>query len=997
MVVEWRVNNLISALKLGWGCCRFLWMLMCIFWVQLCMAGNTSLASDDVPVSAEPYVLDGTKDTQSITTFSVTKSQGDQRQYRYLLLPNKLRVLLISDPLTEKSAAALDVFVGHNQNPSKYPGLAHFLEHMLFLGTKKYPLAGEYQTFIRQHGGRYNAYTAPEHTNYFFEIEKAALEPALDRFAQFFIAPLLDAEYIERERKSVHSEYRARIQDESRRTLDVYRQLLNPAHPAAGFSVGNVETLQDREGYPLRDELLRFYQAYYSAELMSLVVLGHESLDDLQRMVAAHFTAIKQREVILPATYPPLFVDNILPAAVTIQPKKELREISFYFPIPDNSVDYQKKPFEYIAHLLGHEGEGSLLSLLKQLGWAEKLSAGVGLRSRHDAFFYITIDLTEKGVRAEAQIPTLILHMIHQLTERGLKEWRYLELQKMADINFHHQENSPPIDRVRSLAQSMHIYAPEDILRGDFLYSGYDEKLIKRSLSFLQSKNMLMVLIAPDVKTTEVSPYYQTAYHSESLVLQALEVKPAIRKRLFFPEVNSFIPNRLSVKDKPLLPAPSESTTIKRVATAVPQSVLKSERVQAWYQQDQLFQTPKTHIYMRLKLPLVAQDVAGAAQAHLFAALVRDQLSEFAYPARLAGLDYSIKANPRGLDIHMAGYSSRQGLLLNKIADSIRKARFTQDRFDRQKAELLRTWRNQYQNSPYQVLLPQIPALQFEPFWNEQALSQALELQTFTTFQKFSVKILQDAKLEALFYGNLYRQEAIKLAALAEHQLLGLKTGRSSPAVRVYQLEGDALPWLYRHIVDHTDQVVLLYVQGVDDSPQDAAHMQLLRQILQPLFLDRLRTERQVGYVVDVVPLAMRKLEGSVFVVQSPSLRESQLMQEIDQFLLLSQDVIAEKLPANQQSLLRRLQEPPHSLAEQAERYWESVLLDDEQFNRRDVLAEAVAAVTPESLTNYYRNTMLNRSRRLWLSSMEMETNDSLQLLENIPAYRKQQKSLIYP
>jgi hypothetical protein len=72
-------------------------------------------------------------------------------------------------------------------------------------------------------------------------------------------------------------------------------------------------------------------------------------------------------------------------------------------------------------------------------------------------------------------------------------------------------------------------------------------------------------------------------------------------------------------------------------------------------------------------------------------------------------------------------------------------------------------------------------------------------------------------------------------------------------------------------------------------------------------------------------------------------------------------------------------------------------LLDDEQFNRRDVLAEAVAAVTPESLTNYYRNTMLNRSRRLWLSSMEMETNDSLQLLENIPAYRKQQKSLIYP
>jgi secreted Zn-dependent insulinase-like peptidase len=61
---------------------------------------------------------------------------------------------------------------------------------MLFLGTEKYPDADEYQTFIAQHGGSRNAFTAKEHTNYFFDIENASLEPALDRFSQFFTAPL---------------------------------------------------------------------------------------------------------------------------------------------------------------------------------------------------------------------------------------------------------------------------------------------------------------------------------------------------------------------------------------------------------------------------------------------------------------------------------------------------------------------------------------------------------------------------------------------------------------------------------------------------------------------------------------------------------------------------------------------------------------------------------------------------------------------------------------
>ena len=98
------------------------------------------------------------------------QSDVDQRSYRNLELANGMKVLLISDATADKAAAAVDVATGSGDDPQQRPGLAHFLEHMLFLGTKKFPNPGEYQAFISAHGGSHNAFTSLEHTNYFFDI-----------------------------------------------------------------------------------------------------------------------------------------------------------------------------------------------------------------------------------------------------------------------------------------------------------------------------------------------------------------------------------------------------------------------------------------------------------------------------------------------------------------------------------------------------------------------------------------------------------------------------------------------------------------------------------------------------------------------------------------------------------------------------------------------------------------------------------------------------------
>ncbi len=180
------------------------------------------------------------------------QSPNDAKQYQNLVLSNGLRVLLVHNDETQKSAAALAVNAGHFNDPVDRQGLAHFLEHMLFLGTEKYPDGSEYQKFISQYGGSNNAWTATEHTCFFFDINHHHFAEALDRFSQFFIAPLLSEEFINKERKNIDAEFKLKLKDDIRRLYDVHKETINPKHPFAKFSVGSLETLADRENENLR-------------------------------------------------------------------------------------------------------------------------------------------------------------------------------------------------------------------------------------------------------------------------------------------------------------------------------------------------------------------------------------------------------------------------------------------------------------------------------------------------------------------------------------------------------------------------------------------------------------------------------------------------------------------------------------------------------------------------------------------------------------------------
>lgn len=187
---------------------------------------------------------------------------------------------------------------------------------MLFLGTERFPDEAEYKQYLSRNSGSSNAYTSLAETVYHFDVAPAGLPGALSRHAQFFTSPLFTASCTEREVNAVDSEFRRNLQLDARRLFQLGKATSSHEDGAVywKFGTGSKETLWSEpraKGIDVRERLISWYQAHYSANLMNLVVLSNrktqsrklprncahcpfktDSLDDLVTLVAQEYSDI---------------------------------------------------------------------------------------------------------------------------------------------------------------------------------------------------------------------------------------------------------------------------------------------------------------------------------------------------------------------------------------------------------------------------------------------------------------------------------------------------------------------------------------------------------------------------------------------------------------------------------------------------------------------------------------------------------------------------------
>jgi insulysin len=889
-------------------------------------------ACQTVPVEDAAFV-DAKPDATA--TIEPRQSPNDQRSYRYLTLSNKLQVLLVSDPATDKSAAALSVYRGSFHDPDERLGLAHFLEHMLFIGTAKYPQVDTFQQYITANGGSSNAYTAADHTNYFFDVKNSALNEGIDRFAHFFIDPLLSAEYVEREKNAVHSEYQMQIKDDGWRGYMVSKLALNPEHPGHRFTIGSLDTLAG----DVKADLDRWFDANYSADQMGLVVLSDRSLDDLQALVTPLFTQIPNKDI--GPSYPtaPVFAPGQLPARLTSQSLKDRGRLAVSFPIPNTLTTYRTKPEQYVSNLLGHEGEGSLHSALTAQGWIESLGVGAQDFDHATSLLSVEIQLTTLGQQHVDDVLGLLFAQLAQLRAAEPERWRYQEQAQVAELGFQFQEPGSTLGFVYQMAPRLKDYPAEDLLVAPYLMEGFEPKLIADLLARLTPENAFVEFATPDFESAQTEPWFNVAYE---LTRGPHPVTASPDAKLTLPAANPYLPEDLSLLDRDDQP----------ITLAVDQPGL-----QLWLDTDVSFTTPRANIALDLLVPGGFSSLRDSSLSQLFVKLINDELTQPTYPALLAGLNANLAATSGGIAIRIGGYNDKQPEFGAFILDQVLTASLSQERFATLKRSLIRSLQNTTKDKPYNQALTRLETTLLSTRWPATEQAAVLEQTTLEELRAWRQETFTELAVVGGLHGNVNLEDANRLAELLNTVLPISRQERARP--EVLQLNHSMNIDL---AVDHNDATLLIYAQDADASFTSRAKSALAGQLLRSPFFSDLRTEQQLGYVVSAGIRRMDTQSGNLFLVQSPNADVAYLEQAVITFLqdyVDNWDTLSDEFFEQQKNgLIARLTEQDKNLSQRSQRYWQSLAEENYDFDSNQQIADIVTALTKADMGGFLQDLL---------------------------------------
>ncbi|GAV91529.1 Peptidase_M16_C domain-containing protein, partial [Cephalotus follicularis] len=408
---------------------------------------------------------------------------------------------------------------------------------------------------------------------------------------------------------------------------------------------GNWETLEVRpkaKGLDTRQELIRFYEENYSANLMHLVVYAKESLDKIQSLVEDKFQEIQnsnKSSIHFPGQS---CASGHLQILVRTIPIRQGHKLRFVWPIIPGIHHYKEGPCRYLSHLIGHEGEGSLFYVLKTLGWATSLSAGEAEWTLEYSFFTVIIDLTDTGQEHMQDIVGLLFKYIYLLQQSGVCKWIFDELAAVCETVFHYQDKIPPIDYVVNIARNMQVYPPKDLLVGSSLPSNFSPYIIQMVMDKLSPDNVRIFWESQKFEgdTDMVEPWYGTAYSIEKLTSPLIQewMQSAPNESLLLPALNIFIPTDLSLKNA--------HEKIKS-----PLLLRKSSYSTLWFKPDTMFFTPKAYVKIDFNCPHASNSPEAEVLSDIFTRLLMDYLNEYAYYAQVAGLHYGINHTDTGFQV----------------------------------------------------------------------------------------------------------------------------------------------------------------------------------------------------------------------------------------------------------------------------------------------------------------------------------------------------------
>nr|GLL33514.1 nardilysin-like isoform X1 [Ipomoea trifida] len=858
------------------------------------------------------------------------------------------------------------VGMGSFLDPYEAQGLAHFLEHMLFMGSTEFPDENEYDSYLSKHGGSSNAYTETEHTCYHFEVKREFLYGALKRFSQFFVSPLVKAEAMEREVLAVDSEFNQVLQNDSCRLQQLQCHTSAPGHPFNRFFWGNKKSLSDatERGVNLREQIFKLYHDNYYGKKMKLVIIGGETLDVLESWVLELFSTVKKGDMVKSSSRleTPIWKAGKL---YWLEAVKDVHILELSWTLPSLRKDYLRKAEDYLAHLLGHEGRGSLLFFLKTKGWVTSISAGVGDEGMHRSsiayIFGMSIHLTDSGLTKIFDIIGFVYQYLKLLREVSPQEWIFKELQDIGLMEFRFIEEEPQDEYAAELAENLLVYPPEDVVYGDYAYEIWDEQLIKYILGFFRADNMRVDIVTKSLNNSsdvQCEPWFGSQYVEEYIPSSLLELwkdPPEIDVSLHLPAKNDFIPSDFSIR----------ADTISCDGGNAPKCILDEPLMKFWYKLDKTFKLPRANTYFRVTLKGAYSNLRNALLTELFVLLLKDELNEIVYQASVAKLETSVSLYGDKLELKVYGFNDKLPVLLSKVLAVTKSFSPKDDRFLVIKEDMERTLKNTNMKPLNHASYLRLQVL-CQSFWDVEEKLCLLNNLSLADLKAFLPDLLSQLYIEGLCHGNMLEEEAVNISSIFtsyfsvpplpaemrhEEYVMCLPSG--ADLVRDVRVKNKL----------DTNSVVELYFQIEPEVGSELIKLKALVDLFdeiveEPLF-DRLRTKEQLGYVVDCSPRVTYRILGFCFRVQSSEYDPIYLQGRIDNFINDAKEILDnlddDSFESFKSGLMAKLLEKDPSLSYETNRLWGQIVDKRYMFDLSEKEAEELKSIRKSDLIEWYR------------------------------------------
>lgn len=919
------------------------------FGLPTAAASNTKLqlANQETTTAASRAQTTSAKKSSSPPSPGVMKIVKKRGQtHGVFKLPNDLEVLVVSDPNFTLSSAALSVKVGTWSDPVEHPGLAHFLEHMLFMGTKKYPQVGEFKQFLESHLGYSNASTFDTNTSYRFQIESGHLREALDRFSQFFISPLFDPTYTEKEKTAVHNEYESKINNAAFRLSQVLAEMSPNGHPFRKFIVGSRESLARVN----RTVLLDFYEKHYSANAMKLVLTGPQKVEELQALAKTYFSKIPNRKIQAPdysaMEYP-------IPAGqwAEIKPLSSANSITLFFPVRPEVLTLEHKSLTLFCHMISTDQQGSFYSELKRKYPIQSLSC------YNSPLVPMNLVELEISFTPQTQVPidTILAELfryVELIKTSANHQDLHTEIVRLREVELTGSKILEGADDAQRLSKSLFSPPALEIDESSTLMPKFNSKELHQLFNLIHPRNMSVIHVHDHAKTTKVEPYYRAEYSLQPLNKERLSKIEVNSKKLSGvlqlspPKRNPYAPTNLALLKTPQL-------------RSWPVAIQKDDFATVWYLSEQSpWAKPKSFVGVKI-YNLYGSDTPERDIFNRFHdKLVGLRLSSLLNSANKAGI--TIERVNKLSSIEILAYGPSQYLLktlINYIKE-FSNQQITEAEFNQMRSVLGSEIKAARLYEPFDQTKSDYFIITSRSSSTADEIENALNSVTIEQFRQHMRSQFRSIYPHFFVYGNTAPEEALDLS----------KT--------VYKiLHAQPLPQVkYKRILNQVvglnpGQRVAYFSKGLRksqafmstyqyfnaDPSKRIANLLVIRGLLKAAYYTEMRSNQKLGYSVGTDFLNSGLTAGLQFRIESTDFSATDLAHRSDEFLKsYSQDLIKRLKFTDIEPLITSyihyFQRAPQSMVDRFNFYIADTLDIRPDFNYQQKLATALKAIQVDEI-----------------------------------------------